>query len=297
MGFFKKLILLPVLISLAGYCTPKKIRFAGGFEQGTYFLMANSLKKLPEAHIEVYATNGSQEILRDILANKADVGIVQLDVLEHLAKDKTKTTGVKLLFPLYTEEMHFIAKMNLQSKADLKGKSIWIGPPGSGMEKSASIFADLFEFDISTLKLDQSDFRLAANKLRDKSLDGMLLIAGLPVLWLRLFPESFGKTYSLVNLSEQMVKDINQKTYSYHSAVIPAGTYKWQTAKVNTLGVLSVLVSSANFSEVGIERIIKLILKNRQTLRKSHAKWNEFSTSFAMELLRKKPGLAHDKAL
>jgi TRAP transporter TAXI family solute receptor len=293
-----KITLFIILASLLVTCSKKELKFAAAFEQGTYYAIGKSLQTYPNAKIKTYATNGSQQIIGDLVAGKADLGIVQLDVLEELAQKNNKIREkVKILLPLYSEEMHLITKKKITSLNQATGKNLWIGPKGSGMEKTAFILSKIFSVDTKKIKIDQSDFRLAANKLRKKALDGMLYIAGKPVLWLKLFGKDFGNSYKLISLPEKVLKKLSQKQYAYHSSVIPANTYPWQNYDAQTLAVRSVLVSNSNLCDRNVKGLIQFITRKQDELKKAHQKWSEFNIKSAKIFLESKKALAHSKAL
>src|SRR5438132_7738356 len=113
-----------------------------GGEKGTYYqfgLNLQALGKLNGINLSVYPSKGSVENIYAVYQRPGvQVGIVQSDVLAFVAKVQTDQTlqriakKIKMVFPLYNEEVHLLARKGINSFDDLAGKRVAIGREGSG---------------------------------------------------------------------------------------------------------------------------------------------------------------------
>src|SRR5438445_10366612 len=113
-----------------------------GSEKGTYYQFGLNLQALGKSNginLSVYPSKGSVENIYAVYQRPGvQVGIVQSDVLAFVAKVQTDQTlqriakKIKMVFPLYNEEVHLLARKGINSFDDLAGKRVAIGREGSG---------------------------------------------------------------------------------------------------------------------------------------------------------------------
>lgn len=137
--------------------TAKGLRLATGPSDGAYYKLGVALfdlaakEKLP---LQLCNTQGSVENIRVVSDRQADLAVVQadamLDAWSHAEQPETKNGSQnqeKLLRPetiflvrfLYSERLHILVgpDTGIYSLGNLKGKTIWIGPVGSGSRNMA----------------------------------------------------------------------------------------------------------------------------------------------------------------
>ncbi|MCI5139331.1 MAG: TRAP transporter substrate-binding protein, partial [Candidatus Electrothrix sp. AR1] len=107
-----------------------------GGTKGTYMRIGYDISKLVEqhgVHLKVHPSNGSLDNIADVYERKdVQLGIVQSDTLASIRSSgdselKNITEKIRMIFPLYNEEMHLIASHSINSFADLEGKKVAIG--------------------------------------------------------------------------------------------------------------------------------------------------------------------------
>ena len=95
--------------------------FAGGFKDGTYFKIGESLNVIKDFTVKEISTDGSLDNLYNLEDKKADFSISQIDVIQNLAiGDRDLSKKIKVLFPIYSEEVHIIASRKINSIAERK---------------------------------------------------------------------------------------------------------------------------------------------------------------------------------
>ena len=105
--------------------------------------------------IEVLTTGGSVENLKRLTMPADDVllGIVQSDVLGFLQRSANPNSrriaeGLRLVVPLYPEEVHVLAHRGITSLDDLNGKRVVVGAAGSGnIITAVNIFGGIVRCD------------------------------------------------------------------------------------------------------------------------------------------------------
>ena len=247
-----------------------------GGTKGTYIQIGYDISKLVKQegiYLDVHPSNGSLDNVADVYERKdIQLGIVQSDVLASIRSsgdDQLNTIAkqIRMIFPLYNEEVHVLTSRSIKSFADLEGKIVAIGSEGSGTALTASL---LFEIaGVTPGEVKHIDAKKALMLLRSEVIDAMFYISGYPV---SLFSSIYTENLHLLPITDQRIAE------HYVSSTIPAETYSWQKEPVKTFAVKAVLMSYGydtshknckNVGEVG-----KIIYSNEGWLKKNgHEKW------------------------
>ena len=248
-----------------------------GKKKGTYYQFGLNLATLvkPQGiNLKVFDSAGSVEnVFAVYKAPGTQLGIVQSDVLAFISKIETdpmlkRIAGkIRMVFPLYNEEVHLLANKEIKEFEDLADKAVAIGEEGSGIYLTSRILfevSDVKPKDLLPIAPDEALAQLKAGKI-----DAMFYVAGAPV---KLFTEDVTAAdgLSLVPITSKSILDF------YPAVEIPANTYSWQTQPVSTVAVKAVLMSydfrGNNCQNVG--KLGKIVHENIGWLRANgHPKW------------------------
>src|SRR5438270_9193055 len=139
----------------------------------------------PDIKIMSVAGNGANETVTDLLfARGIDVGIVQTDVLEALKQKPPFPDLEKFLqyiAKLYDQEIHILARNDIQSLKDLRDERVNFGTYESGTYTGASKIFEALGIPVQSTIYPQP---LALEKLRRGEIAAMVYTAGKPA---RLF--------------------------------------------------------------------------------------------------------------
>jgi TRAP transporter TAXI family solute receptor len=247
-----------------------------GGTKGTYIQIGYDISKLVKQkgiYLNVEPSNGSLDNIADVYERKdVQLGIVQSDVLASIRSSGDEqlfniAKQIRMIFPLYNEEVHILASRSIKSFSDLKGKIVAIGSKGSGTALTASL---LFEIaGVTPSETKHVDAKKALMLLRSEVIDAMFYISGYPV---SLFSNIYTENLHLLPITDKRIAE------HYVPSIIPAGTYSWQKKPVKTFAVKAVLMSYGydeshqNCKNVG--EIGRIIYDNEGWLKKNgHAKW------------------------
>lgn len=216
-----------------------------GGATGTYIKIGRDLAGLMAQcgqTLDVIESAGSLENFMAVRTRRnTQFGIVQNDVLEYLktysANDPDVARaiyGVRIAFPLYDEEVHLLARSDIDSIADLAGKRVAIGVENSGTFLTASLVLDLTGAKPAERRQIAPADALPALKAGD--IDAFFYVAGAPTA---LFAEGEidGKQFHLVPIADETLKSV------YDVATIPANTYPFQPEAVDGIAVKALLMT------------------------------------------------------
>lgn len=252
------------------------IGISTGANTGTYIKIAEDIKAYcTNLDIAVYTSAGSLENINRILDDeKMNFGIVQIDALEY-DKKKLKLPNiekVKMVFPLYNEEVHVIVKADskIRKVMDLAGKVVNQGEVNSGNWITSSVFKDHLNIEWQERNFSPKE---ALKKLLSGDIDAMFYVAGKPIPALKELDEDSNRYIRLLSIDHPALS-----ATAYIDTVIPKNTYPWQDYPVNTYAVKSVLVTY-DYSKTGrimVGNLVDCITDNIALLRqKGHMKWKE----------------------
>jgi len=215
-----------------------------GSDKGTYYQFGLNMQRLVKQRdidLTVYTSKGSVENIHAVYQRpKTQLGIVQSDVLAFVARVQTDPVlrriarKIKMVFPLYNEEVHLLGRGEIKDFDDLADKRVAIGREGSGTYLTARLLFRVSEVQPREMVLIDTDEALT--ELKAGRIDAMFYVAGLPV---RLFTESVAEADGLA-----LIPILNKSITEFYPVVqIPSRTYTWQPNPVDTVAVKAVLVS------------------------------------------------------
>lgn len=258
-----------------------------GNAKGTYYQFGLNLAELVKPRgikLNVYDSAGSvQNVYAVYKTPGVQLGIVQSDVLAFIAKVHTDPVlkriadKIKLVFPLYNEEIHLLGHREIRDFDDLADRVVAVGEDGSGTNLTARL---LFEVsDVKPREMVPVGTGEALAQLKQGKIDAMFYVAGLPV---KLFAEDVASAdgLSLVPITNKSVLEF------YPGIQIPANTYAWQGQQVDTVAVKAVLVSfdfrGGNCDNVG--KFARIFQENMDWLvANGHPKWKSVDLNAAVK--------------
>ena len=137
------LALVFALVSCGGSAGTKMTMGTGG-TAGTYYgyggVLGQYIKNNAGINVTVVSTDGSKANIQGIDAGNYQLGTVQSDVMAYAwegtrsFEEEGKIGSFRVVAGLYAEAVQLITMdPEIKSVADLKGKSVSIGAPGSGV--------------------------------------------------------------------------------------------------------------------------------------------------------------------
>ena len=125
------------------------LTFTTGGDQGTYFgfggVLAGKVGEATSTQVTVISSGGSQANIENMEIGDAQLGFVQSDVMAYAYQgirnfDGAAVTDFSTVASLYMEQVQIVTlDPNIKTVADLKGKRVSIGAPGSGVYYNACL--------------------------------------------------------------------------------------------------------------------------------------------------------------
>lgn len=263
-----------------------------GGTSGVYYPLGVALskiyaEKIPDVRTQVQATKASVENLNLLQQGKGEIALALGDSVKLAWEGNTdagfkgkldKLRGLAAVYPNYIQIVA-AKEANINSLADLKGKSLSVGAAKSGTELNArAIFAaaGLAYTDLS--KTEYLPFAESVELMKNRQLDSTLQSAGLGVASLKDLSTSFD--VGLVAVPADIVAKLGAP---YIATSIPAGTYKGQDKDVETVAVINYLVTHAEVSDDLAYQMTKLMFENLPDMEAAHKAAKDIKLEKALE--------------
>ena len=288
----KKIISVVLCLALAltlvacGGTSAAKMTMGTGGTSGTYYgyggVLGQYIKNKAGIDVTVVATDGSKANIQGVDAGDYQLGTVQSDVMAYAwegtrsFESDGKVDSFRVVAGLYAEAVQLIT-MNpeIKSVADLAGKSVSIGAPGSGVYFNAIdvlTAAGLTEADINAQYQSFADSTYA---LKDGKIDAAFIVAGAPTPAITELCTT-NNAY-LVPIDGDVAANLMAACPFYTTYDIPAGTYNGQTEDVTTVTVKATLIVNADASEDDVYKLTAAIFDNVEAISAENAKGAELS--------------------
>ncbi len=288
----RKLISLVICLALAislvacGSDSASKMTMGTGGTSGTYYafggVLGQYIKNHADIDVTVVSTDGSKANIQGIAAGDYQLATVQSDVMAYAWEGTRsfeadgKIDSFRVIAGLYAEAVQLVTMdPEIKSVADLKGKSVSIGAPSSGVYFNAIDIlgaAGLTEEDIKPQYLSFAD---SADGLKDGKIDAAFIVAGAPTAAISELCTT-NDAY-LVPIDGDIAAKLMETSPFYTVYNIPANTYKGQEEEVATVTVKATLIVSASASEEAVYNITKAIFDNVEAITSENGKGAELS--------------------
>lgn len=256
------------------------LSIATGGTSGTYYPIGGAIAKVLNENIEdmnasAQSTGASVTNARLIYNQEVELAILQNDIANYAVNAENQFSDNQVnnmsgIASLYPEVIQIIVRddADIESVADLKGKSVAVGAPGSGAEANASQILEFFGLTYDDIEEDYLSFGEAASRLKDRQIDAAFLTAGIPTA--AVMDVAATQDISLLNFSDSDIESLNE-AYPYLTGVtVPAGTYNGLDSDIQTVALQAILVADSSLSEEVVYNITKAIFENRDTLIAAH---------------------------
>jgi hypothetical protein len=266
------------LIAGGAIAQQKAIAIGTGGTGGVYYplggAIANVLSKyLPGVQATAEVTGASVDNLKLIGSGQSEIGFTMADTALEAVKGEEKFKGNKVearnLLVLYPNRMHVVTteSSGIEKMADLKGKRVSTGSPGSGTEVTAFRLIEAAGLDRDKdMKRERLSVAESVNAIKDGKIDAFFWVGGLPTAAVTDLGATPGVKIKLIDQAD-LVEKMNAKFGPlYGTDIIPAGTYPGQTKDNRIAVVWNLLVVPASMPEALAYDIIKAIFDHKADL-------------------------------
>ena len=275
-------------LGLAVAVQAQNISIATGGTGGVYYPMGGGLaavlsKYVPGMQATAEVTGGSVDNLKLIASGKPYVGFSMSDAAQDALKGEDKFKGnkvpVRTLMVLYPNRMHLVTVegKGIARFADLKGKRVSTGSPGSATEVMAFRLIEAAGMDKDKdLKRERLGAAESVNAIKDGKIDAFFWVGGLPTAAVSDLANTPGNKIRMVDHAD-LVPAMNKKYGNlYVQDAIPKATYKGMEVDNQQATVQNILVAAESMDEKTAYNIVKAIFDHKADIVAVHKEAENF---------------------
>ncbi len=264
--------------ALPALAAAQNLSIATGGTGGVYYPLGGGMASVLSKHVPGMAataevTGGSVDNLKLIGSGKPYIALSMADAALDAAKGEDKFKGnkvpVRTLMILYPNRMHVatVESTGIKTMADLKGKRVSTGSPGSATEVMAFRVIEAAGLDKDKdLKRERLGVAESVNALKDRKIDAFFWVGGLPTAAVTDLANTPGMKIRMIDHADVVAK-MNQKYGQlYIEDVIAKSVYKGMDTDNKQATVWNILVAHESMSEKDAYNIVKTIFEKRDDL-------------------------------
>lgn len=289
---FKTFALAASVIIVAPAFAQQQLSVATGGTGGVYYPIGGGIAEIINNHIDGYSavaevTGASVENMGLISRGDSDLALALSDSVYQAftgtgAFEGRQLPDTRALVAVYPNAVQIVALggSGITSLADLKGKRVSVGAPGSGTEVSAETILNANGITYDDIEEQRLNFNETADALRDGDIDAGFWSVGPPTSSI-LNLAATGDVV-LIPLSEQEILEAMAVEPTFAPYTLAAGLYEADAPATLTISTPNALVVSAEMDEELAYQITKAIFEHVDELRAIHPAANDTTVEFTM---------------
>jgi TRAP transporter TAXI family solute receptor len=289
------LALAVALVAGVSLAQQRTMSIGTGGTGGVYYPLGGGLanvlsKTIPGLQATAEVTGGSVDNLKLIDTGQSELGFsmadAALDAFKGEDKFKSHKVAVRTLMVLYPNRMHVVTieGTGIEKMADLKGKRVSTGSPGSATEVMAFRLIEAEGLDKDKdMKRERLGAAESVNAIKDRKIDAFFWVGGLPTAAVTDLGATPGVKIKLIDHADAVAK-MNAKYGNLYAAdVIPAKTYPGQEKDNKIAVVWNILVSGDKMSDETAYNIVKTIFDKKSDLVAVHKEAQTFDLKYQLK--------------
>lgn len=259
-----------------------RLSIATGGTGGVYYPLGGGLANvltaaLPKVEATAEVTSASVDNLKLVGAGKADIAFTLADT----AADAFQGTGkfkqkvpLRAIAVIYANKSQWVTVegTGIAKMADLKGRRISTGAPGSGTETIALRMLEGYginpDKDVTREKLSVAE---SVNAIKDRKIDAFFWSGGVPTAAVTDLGATPGVKIKLLDHADVVPKLVQKYGALYVPGVIKAGSYPGQAKDVQVADVWNLLVVNEKMDEALVHDVVKALFEKKADLAAVHS--------------------------
>jgi TRAP-type uncharacterized transport system substrate-binding protein len=203
---------------------------AGGQLSGTFMTFANELAEVlndgDNLRVIPIVTYGAASNLEDLLyLRNVDIAVTQADVFEYFRTQRRISnleTRINYIIRLPVSELHVLARTDVKTFQDLRGKKVSFGPAGSASSLTGTIVFQRLGVEVEQVLYDNPT---ALQKLRTGELAALVRVIGKPIDFFAKIPPNSGLHFLPVPFSKTFTDHytVGEFTNKEYPSLVPEG--------------------------------------------------------------------------
>ncbi|MDQ7732920.1 TAXI family TRAP transporter solute-binding subunit [Halomonas sp. SpR1] len=281
------------MLAVALPASAQQLSIATGGTGGVYYPIGGGFAEMINNHIEgaqatAEVTGASVENMGLIMRGDADLALALADTVYQAYNGTDDFEGrqvenIRALASVYPNAVQLVtlAESDIETIADLAGKRVSVGAPGSGTELNARALLEANGISYDDFTPQRLNFNETADAIRDGDIDAGFWSVGPPTS--SILNLAATRDIRLIGLSDEEVANAQAEEEVFAPYELAAGMYDGMDEAVQTLGIPNVLVVNSEMDEELAYQLTQLLFENTDELIAVHPAANDTTVKFTME--------------
>ncbi|MGM0521073.1 MAG: TAXI family TRAP transporter solute-binding subunit [Pseudomonadota bacterium] len=281
------------MLAVALPATAQQLSIATGGTGGTYYPIGGGFAEMINNHIEgaqatAEVTGASVENMGLIMRGDADMALALADTVYQAYTgtgdfETRQIEATRALASMYPNAVQLVtlAESDIHSLADLEGKRVSVGAPGSGTELNARALLEANGISYDDFTPQRFNFNETADAIRDGDIDAGFWSVGPPTSSIMNLATT--RDIRLIGLSDEEIANAQEEVAVFARYTLGENLYEGMDEAVPTIGVPNVLVVNAAMDEELAYQLTELLFENTDELIAVHPAANDTTVEFTME--------------
>ncbi len=272
-------------LALSG-CGGERMMMGTGGTSGTYYafggVLAQYIRNNTDYRVTAVSTAASKANIQSIGDGDYQIGFTQSDVMNYAWEGSRSfekdgpCRDFRVLGALYAETVQLITmRKDITRVEDLKGKSVSIGAPGSGVYFNAMDVLEAAGLTENDIKPQYQSFDDSKEALKDGQIDAAFIVAGAPTSAITELATTNG--VFLIPIDGELREKLMDICPYYAPLDIPADTYPGQPEPVKTITIKATLIVDADLDDDAVYDFTAAIFDHAEEIALENAKGAELS--------------------
>ncbi|WP_417421663.1 TAXI family TRAP transporter solute-binding subunit [Halomonas sp.] len=281
------------MLAVALPASAQQLSIATGGTGGVYYPIGGGLAEMINNRIEgaqatAEVTGASVENMGLIMRGDADLALALADTVYQAYTGTGDFEGrqienTRALASVYPNAVQLVtlAESDIESIADLAGKRVSVGAPGSGTELNARAVLEANGISYEDFTPQRLNFNETADAIRDGDIDAGFWSVGPPTS--SILNLAATRDIRLIGLSDDEIANAQEEEAVFAPYELAAGMYDGMDEAVQTIGIPNVLVVNADMDEELAYQLTQLLFENTDELIAVHPAANDTTVEFTMK--------------
>lgn len=270
-----------------------ELAIATGGTGGVYYPYGGGLAELISKHVDGYSavaevTGASVVNTGLVYRGDSDIALALADTVyaayagEGRFEDR-QISSLRALGSAYPNAVQVVtlANSDIESLADLKGKRVSTGAPGSGTEVSAKTILEANGLSYEDMDVRRLNFNESAAAIKDGQIEAGFWSVGPPTS--SIIDLATVRDIRILSFSEEEMQKAKEADPVLAAYTMPAETYPGQGEEVVTISTPNVLIVNADMDEELAYQVVKTIYEHTDELIAVHPAAKNTTVEFSLE--------------
>ena len=285
---------LALLPAAVGAQVKTRLSIATGGTGGVYYPLGGGMaalisKNIPNTEATAEVTTASVDNVKLLHGNRIGLALCLPDTAwdgySGQIRGFKEKANIRTLMALYSNFMHIVAAegSGIKTVADLKGKRVSTGAPGSGTEIKGLRVMEAYGLTPKDFKSqDRLSAAESAGALKDRKIDAFIWDGGLPTAAVLDVAATPGIKINIIPHGDAIPKMVAKYGPLYFASNIPKGVYKGVDEDIAVAAATNLLIANEKMDENLAYQVTKLFLEHTADLVAVHKAATEISLKNAV---------------